>query len=97
MKKLTALTTAIFATAAMSTSAIASGDENNLLDDYLDAQAHAKALSAQLETMGLESNPNVEFNSPATLSQKLDAYEDKIDNLQDRFDRVNNPITTTAN
>ncbi|MEC8484260.1 MAG: hypothetical protein VXY99_10615, partial [Pseudomonadota bacterium] len=66
----------------------ASGDENNLLDDYLDAQAHAKALSAQLETMGVESNPNVVFNSPATLSQKLDAYQDKISDLQSQFDTV---------
>ncbi len=80
---------AIIATLALTaTASFASGDENNLLDDYLDAQAHAKALSAQLETMGVESNPNVEFNSPATLSQKLDAYQDKISDLQSQFDTV---------
>ncbi|MAF15258.1 MAG: hypothetical protein CMG93_04695 [Marinomonas sp.] len=82
-------TPAIIATLALTaTASFASGDENNLLDDYLDAQAHAKALSAQLETMGVESNPNVEFNSPATLSQKLDAYQDKISDLQSQFDTV---------
>lgn len=82
-------TPAIIATLALTaTASFASGDENNLLDNYLDAQAHAKALSAQLETMGVESNPNVEFNSPATLSQKLDAYQDKISDLQSQFDTV---------
>ena len=82
-------TPAIIATLALTaTASFASGDENNLLDDYLDAQAHAKALSAQLETMCVESNPNVEFNSPATLSQKLDAYQDKISDLQSQFDTV---------
>lgn len=82
-------TPALIAALALTASAsFASGDENNLLDDYLDAQAHAKALSAQLETMGVESNPNVEFNSPATLSQKLDAYQDKISDLQSQFDTV---------
>lgn len=75
----------------------ASGDENNLLDDYLDAQAHAKALSAELETMGVESNPSVEFNAPATLSQKLNAYEHKIDELQHQFDVEHAKVTTTAN
>lgn len=82
-------TPAIIATLVLTASAsFASGDENNLLDNYLDAQAHAKALSAQLETMGIESNPSVEFNSPVTLSQKLDAYQDKIDDLQSQFDTV---------
>tara|TARA_Y100000310_G_scaffold335350_1_gene417186 strand:- start:627 stop:899 length:273 start_codon:yes stop_codon:yes gene_type:complete len=82
-------TPAIIATLALTaTASFASGDENNLLDNYLDAQAHAKALSAQLETMGVESNPNLEFNSPATLSQKLDAYQDKISDLQSQFDTV---------
>ena len=82
-------TPAIIATLALTaTASFASGDENNLLDDYLDARAHAKALSAQLETMGVESNPNVDFNSPATLSQKLDAYQDKISDLQSQFDTV---------
>ncbi|MBJ7550601.1 hypothetical protein [Marinomonas ostreistagni] len=82
-------TPALIAALALSASAsFAASDENNLLDDYLDAQAHAKALSAQLETMGIESNPNVEFNSPATLSQKLDAYQQKVDELQSEFDTV---------
>ncbi|SBS30577.1 hypothetical protein MAQ5080_01714 [Marinomonas aquimarina] len=83
--KTPALIAALTLTASAS---FASGDENNLLDNYLDAQAQAKALSAQLETMGVESNPIVEFNSPATLSQKLDAYQDKISDLQDQFDTV---------
>ncbi|WP_067098391.1 hypothetical protein [Marinomonas atlantica] len=81
--KTPALIAALTLTASAS---FASGDENNLLDNYLDAQAHAQAISEQLETMGVESNPNVEFNSPATLSQKLDAYENKIDSLQSKFD-----------
>ena len=90
-------TPAIIATLALTASvSFASGDENNLLDNYLDAQAHAQALSAQLETMGIESNPTVEFNSPATLSQKLDAYENKIDSLQAQFD-AHNTTTTQAN
>ncbi|SBT17944.1 hypothetical protein MGA5115_02061 [Marinomonas gallaica] len=83
--KTPALIAALTLTASAS---FASGDENNLLDNYLDAQAHAQAISAQLETMGVESNPNIEFNSPTTLSQKLDAYEDKIDELQNQFDTV---------
>ncbi|WP_156490831.1 hypothetical protein [Marinomonas atlantica] len=84
-------TPALIAALTLSASAsFASGDENNLLDNYLDAQAHAQAISEQLETMGVESNPNVEFNSPATLSQKLDAYEEKIDDLQGQFDIVRN-------
>ncbi|CUB04216.1 hypothetical protein [Marinomonas fungiae] len=82
-------TPALIAALTLAASAsFASGDENNLLDNYLDAQAHAKALSAQLETMGVESNPTVEFNSPATLSQKLDAYQEKVSELQDQFDTV---------
>lgn len=82
-------TSALIAAVAFSASATyAAGDENNLLDDYLDAQAHAQALSEQLETMGVESNPNVEFNTPTTLSQKLDAYQDKISDLQSQFDTV---------
>lgn len=80
--------TLIAALTLVASASFASGDENNLLDDYLDAQAQAKAISAQLETMGVDSNPMVEFNSPATLSQKLDAYEDKISELQDQFDTV---------
>ena len=83
--KTPALIAALTLTASAS---FASGDENNLLDNYLDAQAHAQAISAQLETMGVESNPNIEFNSPTTLSQKLNAYEDKIDELQNQFDTV---------
>lgn len=83
--KTPALIAALTLTASAS---FASGDENNLLDNYLDAQAHAKALSAQLETMGVDSNPTVEFNSPATLSQKLDAYQDKVTELQSQFDTV---------
>lgn len=82
-------TPAIIATLALTASvSFASGDENNLLENYLDAQAHAKALSAQLETMGVESNATVEFNSPATMSQKLDAYKEKIGALQAQFDSV---------
>lgn len=78
----------IAALALTATTSFAASDENNLLDDYLEAQAHAKALSAQLESMGVESNPTVEFNSPATLSQKLDAYQDKLAELQNQFDTV---------
>ena len=86
----------IAALALTATASFAASDENNLLDNYLDAQAHAKALSAQLETMGVDSNPTVEFNSPATLSQKLDAYQDKIDSLQAQFD-AHNTVVTQAN
>lgn len=71
-------------TLAASTSFAASDD--NLRDDYLGAQAHAKALSAQLETMGVDADATVEFNSPATLSQKVSAYEGKIAELQGQFD-----------
>lgn len=91
-------TTALIAALTLSaTASFASSDENNLVENYLDTKAHVKAISAQLETMGVEHDANVEFNSPATLSQKLDAYEDKLAELQGEFDVVNNTTTTEAN
>lgn len=79
-------TPALIAALTFTATASFAASDNNLHDDYLSAQAQAKALSAQLDTMGVESNPNVEFNSPATLSQKVDAYEAKISDLQGQFD-----------
>lgn len=79
---------ALIAALTLSTSASFAASDNNIQDDIYDAQAHAKAISAQLETMGVESNPNVEFAQPTTLSQKLNAYEAKIDELQGQFDAV---------
>ncbi|MCO4785098.1 hypothetical protein [Marinomonas atlantica] len=78
-------TPAMIATLTLAASATFAAGDNNLQDDYLDAQSHAKAISAQLETMGVDTNPNVEFNSPTTLSQKVDAYEEKIDTLQSQY------------
>ncbi|MBJ7551654.1 hypothetical protein [Marinomonas ostreistagni] len=79
-------TSALIAALTLSASASFAASDHNIQDDIYDAQAQAKALSAQLETMGIESNPNVEFAQPTTLSQKLDAYETKIDELQGQFD-----------
>lgn len=76
----------IAALALTATASFAASDENNLLDDYLEAKAHAQALSSELETIGVKSNPKVEFDGPATLSQKLDAYQAKIADLQGQFD-----------
>lgn len=91
-------TTALAATFALTASAgFAASDENNLLDDYLNAKAHAQALSEQLDSMGVENDPTVNFNSPTPLTQKLDAYEDKIDDLQHKFDVEHNAVTGHAN
>ena len=78
----------LIAALTLTASASFAASSNNIQDDYYDAKAQAKALSAQLETMGVESYPNVEFAQPTTLSQKLNAYEAKIDELQGQFDAV---------
>ncbi|MBM6551854.1 hypothetical protein [Marinomonas ostreistagni] len=87
----------IAALALTATTSFASSDENNLVEDYLNAQAHVKAISAQLESMGVEHDANVEFNNPTPLTLKLDAYEDKLAELQSQFDVAHNTVTTEAN
>ncbi|WP_067098385.1 hypothetical protein [Marinomonas atlantica] len=79
-------TSALIAALTLSATASFAASDNNLQDDYLDAQAHAKALSAQLDTMGVDANATIDFNSPVTLSQKVEAYHDKISDLQGQFE-----------
>ncbi|MBM6551856.1 hypothetical protein [Marinomonas ostreistagni] len=86
-------TTAIAATLALTASAgFASSDENHLLDNYLDAKANAQQVSEQIET-----NPNVNYNTSAPINQKLEAYETKVDALENQFDVERNTVTNEAN
>ena len=92
--KTPALIAALTLTASAS---FAASHETNLVEDYLNAQAHVKAISAQLDEMGVEHNADVNFSNPTPLTQKLDAYEDKLAELQSQFDIAHNSVTSEAN
>ncbi|SBS30531.1 hypothetical protein MAQ5080_01697 [Marinomonas aquimarina] len=81
MKKLAAITSAVFMASAMSTAAIA----DNISDDFRAAEASYQALSAQLETMGYEAG-ELDLGYAMTPSQKLDAVKEQNKELQGVFD-----------
>lgn len=58
---------------------------SSTIDDYRTAKADVKALSAQLETMGVAVDGMVDFNEPTAFSQKQAAYEMKAAELQKQF------------
>lgn len=83
MKKLLAFTAATLTAATMTTSAIAA-DDQNVTGDLRDARAGYEAISTQVEMMGYEVE-QVNFNEPMTMGQKVEAYEERSEHLQDVF------------
>lgn len=75
--------------AALSLTATAGFAESSTVDDYRTAKADVKALSAQLETMGVSVDDTVDFNGPTTFAEKQAAYEMKAAELQEKFNKVN--------
>ncbi|MBM6551855.1 PepSY domain-containing protein [Marinomonas ostreistagni] len=78
MKKLLTMTTALLATATISTAGFA----EETRDDLRKAQASNASLSAQLETMGYEVN-ELDLDRAIPVSRKLDMVEDQNDELRD--------------
>ena len=88
-------TPALIAALALTASAsFASSDENNLVEEYLDTQAHVQELSAQLDSHGAARDTHY---SSATLNRQLDAYQAKLADLESQFDSSHNTVTTQAN
>lgn len=73
-------------TLAASTSFAAS---DNVQDDLLAVKAQVKALSAQLEEMGVQADDTVDFNGPTTFTQQESAYAEKAAELQRQFNTIN--------
>ena len=91
--KTPALIAALTLTASAS---FASSDENNLVEDYLDTQAHVHQLSDQLDANGMARDTNGDYNT-ATLNRQLDAYQAELADLESQFDSSHNTVTTQAN
>lgn len=71
MKKLITITSAVLATAALSTSAFA----DNISDDLHTAEARYQALAVQAEAKGYQVDAL--YSQPMTTSQKLDVVAEK--------------------
>lgn len=83
MKKLIAITSAVLATAALSTSALA----DNITDDLHTAEARYQALALQAEAKGYQVDEL--YSQPMTTSQKLDVVAEKRAELQDILNGLN--------
>ena len=83
MKKLTAIALSTLTVAGLSTSAFA----DTAYDDLRESRAGYDALSAQLETMGYQAD-EVTFDRAMTFSQKEAIYNEKTNELQAQFDRL---------
>ncbi|MCB5162796.1 hypothetical protein [Marinomonas algarum] len=91
MKKLTATTLAILATAAVSTSALA--DNDTAFEKLQTTKAGVSALSNTLENMGATVDTSVDLNGANTLKQKEAVYLDKYAELQDQFNTLNAQVS----
>ncbi len=76
----------IAALAVAATSSFAASD--NIQDDLMAAKADVKALSAQLETMGVDVDSTVDFNGPVTFTQQEAAYSEKAAELQSQLETI---------
>ena len=87
MKTFTKSALTLLATTAITTSAFASSGES-LNDDVRHARSNVAAISAQLDSMGVEHNAQVNFNSTSTLSQKEALLKEKHQELQTMFNNI---------
>lgn len=83
MKKLIAITSAVLATTALSTSALA----DNITDDLHTAEARYQALAVQAEAKGYQVDAL--YSQPLTTSQKLDVIAEKRAELKSVLSGLN--------
>ena len=87
MKTFTKSALTLLAATVITTSAFASNGDS-LDDNVRDARSQVTAISAQLDSMGVEHNVQVNFNSTSTLSQKEALLKEKHQELQTIFNSI---------
>lgn len=87
MKTITKSALTLLAATVITTSAFAANGDS-LDDNVRDARSQVTAISAQLDSMGVEHNAEVNFNSTSTLTQKEALLKEKHQELQTMFNSI---------